>query len=194
MKKGELLVIVQEWWLHSRTQTMGAKFLRAGEKSVNRVTGAAVNVTGAAANVISYVNPLLGTWSSPFSSPAPHLKPASDARSASDASSAKAVDIVSLDGSEGNAPLTQRLAKTLPSARTARSTDSIPDPHDLFRGEEEVDEQGSGSLGRSSDEWHSGHDLARMIEHDQDLVSALRRPGSMKAPVHEYHAHEYQTP
>ena len=68
-----LLAIVQAWWLHSRTQTVGARFLRAGEKGVNRVTGAAVNVTGAAVSAISYVNPanVLGTWSSPFSSPAP---------------------------------------------------------------------------------------------------------------------------
>ena len=69
----KLLAIVQAWWLHSRTQTVGAKFLRAGEKSVNRVTGAAVNVTGVAVSAISYVNPanVLGAWSSPFSSPAP---------------------------------------------------------------------------------------------------------------------------
>jgi len=112
-----LLTFIQAWWLHSRTQTVGifvkgtvgAKFLRAGEKSVNRVTGAAVNVTGAAVNVMSYVNPVnvLGSWGSPFSSPAPEPN-------------ANAVKRGPLHSGREDPPNTDssrlRLAKTLPNS------------------------------------------------------------------------------
>jgi chromosome segregation ATPase len=71
-----LTALVQGWFLHSRSQTIGAKFLRAGEKSITRtgaaVTGAAANVTGAAVSAISYVNP--GNWS-PFSTPEAAVSP-----------------------------------------------------------------------------------------------------------------------
>jgi hypothetical protein len=72
LQKTNLEIILQSWWLLSRTQTIGAKFLRAGEKRMNRMTTVAVNVTGAAANVIAFVNPAvaLGTFTGPSSSPA----------------------------------------------------------------------------------------------------------------------------
>ena len=117
----ELMAIVQAWWLHSRTQTMGSRFLRAGEKSVNRVTGAAANVTDAAVNAINYVNPVnvLGSWSSPFS-------PITTASSKVERTDMDGHEVEMLkDGDDSHtAPLsTQRLARNLP--HTARSRPNV---------------------------------------------------------------------
>ena len=75
-RRKQLTALVQGWFLHSRSQTIGAKFLRAGEKSITRtgaaVTGAAANVTGAAVSVLSYVKPV--NWS-PFSTPEADVSP-----------------------------------------------------------------------------------------------------------------------
>jgi hypothetical protein len=70
LRRKQLTTLVDAWFLHSRTQTIGAKFVRAGTKGVIRVTGAAANVTDAAVSAISFVNPV--NWvpsASPFSTP-----------------------------------------------------------------------------------------------------------------------------
>ena len=168
--KSEVSAIVSAWFLHSRTQTMGAKFLRAGEKSVNRVTGAAGAVTGAAVNVISFVNPInvLGAWSSPFSTPAQAPGPV-------ERPSSTCLDDLYFeeDGSclqkETPPSLTQRRrARNLPSARTASS---IPGHDELFFFQE------------SADEWHGEQDVARMLQGDPDFL--IQRLTSTKIPVYE---------
>ena len=164
--KSEVSAIVSAWFLHSRTQTMGAKFLRAGEKSVNRVTGAAGAVTGAAVNVISFVNPInvLGAWSSPFSTPAPGPveKPSSTCLE----------DLyLEEDGSclEKETPpsLTQRrLARNLPSARTASS---IPDHDELF------------SFRESADDEHNA------LDHEQEQLRRKLLSSLVSSRLEEYH-------